>query len=139
MEDDVRKAEELLEERLRRRTSNGVPAAAAREDVPPGPDAEALTRELQRMAADFANYRKRNEAERADFARYAKSDLIGKLRRAYRHLVRHNTSRALELIDRDPTLSAPEVTYLVNFILTSQRGVILRRPSKRVDDLVDVE
>jgi UDP-N-acetylglucosamine acyltransferase len=66
-------------------------------------------------------------------------DLIGKLRRAYRHLVRHNTSRALELIDRDPTMSAPEVTYLVNFILTSQRGVILRRPSKRVDDLVDVE
>jgi UDP-N-acetylglucosamine acyltransferase len=66
-------------------------------------------------------------------------DLIGKLRRAYRHLVRHNTSRALELIDRDPSLSAAEVTYLVNFIMTSQRGVILRRPSKRVDDLVDVE
>jgi UDP-N-acetylglucosamine acyltransferase len=66
-------------------------------------------------------------------------DLIGKLRRAYRHLVRHNTSRALELIDRDPTLSAAEVTYLVNFIMTSRRGVILRRPSKRVDDLVDVE
>ena len=66
-------------------------------------------------------------------------ELIGKLRRAYRHLVRHNTSRALELIDRDPTLSAPEVTYLVNFIMTSRRGVILRRPSKRVDDLVDVE
>jgi UDP-N-acetylglucosamine acyltransferase len=63
-------------------------------------------------------------------------DLIGKLRRAYRQLLQHNTSRALELIDRDRSLIA---TYLVNFILSAKRGVILRRPSKRVDDLVDVE
>jgi UDP-N-acetylglucosamine acyltransferase len=67
-------------------------------------------------------------------------DLISKLRRAYRHLVQHNTSRALELIERDPTLTAPEVTYLVNFITSARRGVILRRPSlKRVDDVMDIE
>jgi len=66
-------------------------------------------------------------------------ELIGKLRRAYRQLVQHNTSRALELIERDPTLAAPEVRYLVGFITSARRGVILRRPSKRVDDLVDVE
>jgi UDP-N-acetylglucosamine acyltransferase len=67
-------------------------------------------------------------------------DAIGKLRRAYRHLVQHNTSRALELIERDPTLSAPEVSYLVNFITSARRGVILRRPSlKRVDDVMDIE
>ncbi|MEO7190660.1 MAG: acyl-ACP--UDP-N-acetylglucosamine O-acyltransferase [Vicinamibacterales bacterium] len=65
--------------------------------------------------------------------------LIGKLRRAYRHLVQHNTSRALELIERDPSLAAPEVSYLVNFITSAQRGVILRRPSKRVDDLLETE
>jgi len=66
-------------------------------------------------------------------------DLIGKLRRAYRHLVQHNTSRALELIERDSTLAAPEVSYLVNFITSARRGVILRRPSKRVDDLLEIE
>jgi UDP-N-acetylglucosamine acyltransferase len=66
-------------------------------------------------------------------------ELIGKLRRAYRHLVQHNTSRALELIERDPTLAAPEVSYLVNFILSAQRGVILRRPSKRFDDFAETE
>jgi UDP-N-acetylglucosamine acyltransferase len=67
-------------------------------------------------------------------------DLISKLRRAYRHLVQHNTSRALELIERDTTLAAPEVAYLVNFITTARRGVILRRPSlKRVDDGLDIE
>jgi UDP-N-acetylglucosamine acyltransferase len=66
-------------------------------------------------------------------------ELIGKLRRAYRHLVQHNTSRALELIERDPSLAAPEVSYLVNFITSAQRGVILRRPSKRVDDLPETE
>jgi hypothetical protein len=65
--------------------------------------------------------------------------LIGKLRRAYRHLVQHNTSRALELIERDRSLAAPEVSYLVNFITSAQRGVILRRPSKRVDDLPEME
>jgi UDP-N-acetylglucosamine acyltransferase len=66
-------------------------------------------------------------------------ELIGKLRRAYRHLVQHNTSRALELIERDPTLVAAEVSYLVNFITSAQRGVILRRPSKRFDDQFETE
>ncbi len=66
-------------------------------------------------------------------------ELIGKLRRAYRQLVQHNTSRALELIERDPSLVAPEVSYLVHFITSARRGVILRRPSKRVEDLPDAE
>jgi UDP-N-acetylglucosamine acyltransferase len=65
--------------------------------------------------------------------------LIEQLRRAYRQLVQHNTSRALEVIDRDPTLDAPEVQYLVDFITSAQRGVILRRPSRRPDDLVEPE
>ena len=42
----------------------------------PGPDYKA---DLQRLAADFANYRKRNEAERLEFAKYAKADVITKL------------------------------------------------------------
>ena len=68
------------------------------------------------------------------------SELISKLRKAYRHLLQHNTSRALELIERDPSLRAPEVAYLVNFITSAKRGVILRRPSRRqLDEPVDVE
>ena len=66
-------------------------------------------------------------------------ELIGKLRRAYRQLLQHNTSRALELIERDATLDAPEVRYLTGFITSARRGVILRRPSRRVDDTVDAE
>ena len=66
-------------------------------------------------------------------------DVIDQLRRAYRHLVQHNTSRALEIIDKDPTLSAAEVRYLVGFIASAPRGVILRRPSRRLDDSFDVE
>ncbi len=64
-------------------------------------------------------------------------DLIDKLRRAYRHLLQHNTSRALELIEREPELQAPEVSYLVQFITSAKRGVILRRPGRRIDDLVN--
>jgi UDP-N-acetylglucosamine acyltransferase len=65
-------------------------------------------------------------------------ELIAKLRRAYRHLLQHNTSRALELIARDPSLDAPEVRYLQTFITTAaKRGVILRRPSKRKDEFSD--
>ena len=70
------------------------------------------------------------------------AETIEQLRRAYRHLVQHNTSRALELIERDPKLSAPEVSYLVNFIASAasaRRGVILRRPSRRLEDVADVD
>jgi hypothetical protein len=42
-------------------------------------------------------------------------------------------------IDSDATLSSPEVRYLVEFIRTSQRGVILRRPTRRNEELVGDE
>ena len=66
-------------------------------------------------------------------------DMVEKLRRAYRQLVQHNTSRALELIERDPTLQSPEVTYLVHFITSARRGVILRRPSRKLEDAADAD
>jgi UDP-N-acetylglucosamine acyltransferase len=67
------------------------------------------------------------------------ADVIDQLRRAYRQLVQHNTSRALELIERDPTLGAPEVRYLVGFITSAGRGVILRRPARRLEDMVEAD
>ena len=98
MDDDVKRAEELLEERMRGRRTNGQTAV---NDDPVGherdegagnksrsdtqaetsrSDTEAtLTHDLQRLAADFANYRKRTDAERLEFAKYAKADLIRKL------------------------------------------------------------
>jgi len=45
-------------------------------EEPTAPDYKA---DLQRLAADFSNYRKRNEAERLEFAKYAKADVITKL------------------------------------------------------------
>ncbi len=85
MDEKARKAEELLEERLRTRTNGETRAPSAEtataEAEPPVTAAkvEELTNDLKRMAADFANYRKRNEAERAEFAKFAKADLIAKL------------------------------------------------------------
>ena len=64
-------------------------------------------------------------------------EAITKLRRAYRVLLHANTSRALAQIERDPTLQSPEVAYVVNFIRTSKRGVGLRRPSRRVEEVVE--
>jgi len=63
---------------------------------------------------------------------------ISQLKRAYRYLLQSklNTSRALVQIEKDPALTSPEVHYLVEFIRTSQRGVILRRPSRRAEELV---
>ncbi len=63
MDDQQRRAEELVAD----------PADQAEEKAP---DYKA---DLQRMAADFSNYRKRNETERLEFAKYAKADLITKL------------------------------------------------------------
>jgi UDP-N-acetylglucosamine acyltransferase len=63
-------------------------------------------------------------------------DTINQLKRAYRYLLQANTTQALAQIDADPTLSSPQVRYLVDFIRTSQRGVILRRPARRAEELV---
>jgi molecular chaperone GrpE len=87
MDDKIRRAEELLEQRSRERGGNGHTnvdtEAQAGEQQPAGtpgdPRAEELTNDLKRMAADFANYRKRNEAERTEFAKFAKSDLISRI------------------------------------------------------------
>lgn len=98
MDDKARRAEELLAERARTRGPNGgigahvdersderktgpmANAESAALDVAPGekPGDENLAA-LQRMAADFANYRKRTDTERVEFARFAKADLIAKL------------------------------------------------------------
>ena len=61
---------------------------------------------------------------------------IDQLKRAYRYLLQANTTRALTQIEKDATLTSPEVRYLVEFIRTSQRGVILRRPTRRAEELV---
>ena len=68
-------------------------------------------------------------------------DAISQLKTAYRYLLQSklNATRALTEIDHDATLSAPEVRYLVEFIRSSQRGVILRRPTRRAEELVAEE
>jgi UDP-N-acetylglucosamine acyltransferase len=71
--------------------------------------------------------------ERRKFSR----ETISKLRRSFRYLLHSNTSRALAQIDRDPSLQCEEVQYLLNFIRSSSRGVGLRRPSRRLEELVE--
>jgi UDP-N-acetylglucosamine acyltransferase len=71
--------------------------------------------------------------ERRSFSK----DAIGKLRRAFRYLLHSNTSRALAQIDRDPSLGCAEVQYLVHFIRSSSRGVGLRRPSRRLEEVME--
>jgi molecular chaperone GrpE len=86
MDDKARKAEELLQERLRTRTNGEThgetPGAVADVEADtPATQAkvEELTNDLKRMTADFSNYRKRNEGERNEFAKFAKADLIARL------------------------------------------------------------
>ncbi len=65
-------------------------------------------------------------------------EVVSKLRRAYRYLLvsKLTTSRALARIEEDPTLACDEVKHLVEFIRASERGVVLRRASKRPDEAV---
>ena len=92
MDDQQRRAEQLLEERMKSRKPNGATATEAegRDDTDRSTEggefqpadaqvADDYKADLQRMAADFANYRKRNDAERTEFAKFAKADLITKL------------------------------------------------------------
>ena len=69
------------------------------------------------------------------------TDAIAKLKRTFRYLLqsRLNTTAALQQIDQDPSLSCDEVRYLLEFIRSSQRGVILRRASRRAEDVLAEE
>jgi UDP-N-acetylglucosamine acyltransferase len=64
------------------------------------------------------------------------TDTINQLKRAYRYLLHANTTHALAQIETDPTLTSAEVRYLVDFIRTSQRGVIIRRSTRKTEELV---
>ena len=64
------------------------------------------------------------------------ADTISQLKRAFRYLLvsKLNTARAVAAIEHDPALTDPEVRYLVEFIRGSRRGVIVRRPTRRVTE-----
>jgi UDP-N-acetylglucosamine acyltransferase len=64
-------------------------------------------------------------------------EAITKLRRAFRYLLHSNTSRALAQIERDASLKCDEVRYVVDFIRSSTRGVGLRRPSRRLEEVLE--
>jgi UDP-N-acetylglucosamine acyltransferase len=66
-------------------------------------------------------------------------DVVQKLKRCFRYLLQSklNTTNALRQIEQDKSLACPEVEYLVAFIRSSSRGVILRRASRRDEGLAD--
>jgi UDP-N-acetylglucosamine acyltransferase len=65
-------------------------------------------------------------------------DTIGKLKRTFRYLLQSklNTTKALQQIQKDRTLACPEVEHLLDFIRSSTRGVILRRASRRAEEVL---
>jgi UDP-N-acetylglucosamine acyltransferase len=66
-------------------------------------------------------------------------DVIDKLKGAFRYLLQSkmNTTKAMQQIRRDGSLACAEVDYLLDFISSSQRGVILRRANRRAEVLAD--
>ena len=64
------------------------------------------------------------------------ADVIAKLKRSFRYLLQSklNTTGALKQIERDRTLACDEVQTVVDFIRTSERGVILRRATRRAEE-----
>ena len=64
-------------------------------------------------------------------------DVITKLKRSFRYLLQSklNTTIALRQIEQDRSLACAEVQYLLDFIRTSQRGVILRRATRRAEEV----
>jgi len=66
------------------------------------------------------------------------AETIAKLKRSFRYLLQSklNTTSALRQIERDPSLACPEVQFVVDFIRTSERGVILRRATRRAEEVL---
>jgi UDP-N-acetylglucosamine acyltransferase len=65
-------------------------------------------------------------------------DVVTKLKKSFRYLLQSklNTTSALRQIERDRSLACTEVQYLIEFIRTSQRGVILRRATRRAEEVL---
>jgi acyl-[acyl carrier protein]--UDP-N-acetylglucosamine O-acyltransferase len=65
-------------------------------------------------------------------------DVVSKLKRTFRYLLQSklNTTNALQQIQQDQSLACAEVQYLIDFIRTSQRGVILRRAGRRTEEVL---
>jgi UDP-N-acetylglucosamine acyltransferase len=65
-------------------------------------------------------------------------EVMTKLKRTFRYLLQSklNTTGALRQIERDRTLACGEVQYLIEFIRSSQRGVILRRATRRQEEVL---
>jgi UDP-N-acetylglucosamine acyltransferase len=65
-------------------------------------------------------------------------DVIEKLRGAFRYLLQSkmNTTKAMQQIKKDASLACPEVQYLLDFIRDSKRGVILRRATRRAEEVL---
>jgi UDP-N-acetylglucosamine acyltransferase len=63
-------------------------------------------------------------------------DTLRKLKAAYRYLLvsKLTTTAALQRIDQDETTACPEVQYLVSFIRSAKRGVVLKRATRRTSD-----
>ncbi|HKT80983.1 MAG TPA: acyl-ACP--UDP-N-acetylglucosamine O-acyltransferase [Vicinamibacterales bacterium] len=65
-------------------------------------------------------------------------EVISKLKRSFRYLLQSklNTTSAMKEIQREPDLWCKEVDDVVDFIRTSQRGVILRRSVRRAEEVL---
>src|SRR5204863_7622357 len=63
-------------------------------------------------------------------------DVVDKLKRSFRYLTQSkmNTTKAVQKIAGDCALACAEVDYLVDFIRSSQRGVILRRATRKAEE-----
>jgi UDP-N-acetylglucosamine acyltransferase len=69
--------------------------------------------------------------------RHFEPEVIEKLKRAFRYLLQSklNTTAALQQIQLDRSLACGEVQYLLDFIRSSKRGVTLRRPSRKAEEV----
>jgi len=65
--------------------------------------------------------------------------VVNKLKRTFRYLLQSklNTTTALQHIRQDRSLACEEVQYMLEFIRTSQRGVILRRARRAEEVFAD--
>jgi len=68
-------------------------------------------------------------------------EVLAKLKGTFRYLLQSklNTTSALQHIQQDRSLACAEVQYLLDFIRSSQRGVILRRATRRTEEVLAEE
>ena len=105
-------------------------AEAAEEEPAPQPQTPDYYEKYVRLSADFENFRKRTEREKAALLAYGKKDFVEKLLPAYEVLLRQQSKMQKETADKKLSGEMKSLLDGLNMVLGEMDKVIPAKPEQ---------